>query len=130
MTESESPGVAELLARARAGLDRLSPTAAAAAQRAGAVLVDIRPRDLRAAEGEIPGALPVERTVLEWRFDPVGEWRRPEASADTHVVVVCSEGYSSSLAADALRQIGVVGGFRAWRAAGLPVVPGGSAALP
>jgi rhodanese-related sulfurtransferase len=99
------------------------------------VLVDIRPAAQRAAEGEIPGALIVERNVLEWRFDPVSDARLPQASYDLRVVVVCSEGYTSSLAAVALQDLGVRhatdldGGFLAWQAAGLPVVsaaPGGS----
>lgn len=128
--------VDDLLAEARAGLRRLSPSEADRARRDGAVLVDIRPSELRAAEGEIPGALVVERNVLEWRFDPASTWRLPQAGAETEVVVVCSEGYTSSLAAYTLQRLGVrratdlAGGFRAWRAAGLPVVPGGSPALP
>jgi rhodanese-related sulfurtransferase len=125
-----------LLAEARAELDRLGPVEAAAAQRDGAVLVDIRPYALRAAEGEIPGALPVERNVLEWRFDPQSTARLPITGYDVPVVVVCSEGYTSSLAAHALRRLGLrratdlTGGYRAWRAAGLPTVPGGTPALP
>lgn len=128
--------VDQLLDAARAGLDRLEPREAAAAQADGAVLVDIRPHAFRAAEGEIPGALVVERTVLEWRLAPDGDSRLPQAGADTRVVVVCNEGYASSLAADSLRRIGVagatdlIGGFRAWAAAGLPTRPGGSVALP
>ena len=99
------------------------------------MLVDIRPAAQRAAEGEIPGALIVERNVLEWRFDPASDARLPQASYDLRVVVVCSEGYTSSLAAAALQDLGVRhatdldGGFLAWQAAGLPVVsaaPGGS----
>jgi rhodanese-related sulfurtransferase len=125
-----------LLAEARAGLRRLTPAEAAAAQAAGAVLVDIRPHALRAAEGEIPGALVVERNVLEWRFDPASAARLPVTGYDAEVVVVCSEGYTSSLAAYALRRLGLcraadlAGGYRAWRAAGLPTSPGGSPALP
>ena len=125
-----------LLSDARAGLRRLDPTEAARAQAAGAVLVDIRPHASRAAKGEIAGALVVERTVLEWRFAPDSPWRLPQAAADAVLVVVCNEGYSSSLVADTLRRLGVpgatdlVGGFRAWAAAGLPTVPGGSPALP
>jgi rhodanese-related sulfurtransferase len=128
--------VDDLLAEARAGLDRLGPAEAAAAQRAGAVLVDIRPHALRSAEGEIAGALPVERNVLEWRFDPQSPARLPVTGYDVQVVVVCSEGYTSSLAAHALRRLGLsratdlAGGYRAWRAAGLPTVPGGTPALP
>jgi rhodanese-related sulfurtransferase len=116
-----------LLAEARAGLVRLTPEEALRAQADGAVLVDIRPEANRRAEGAIPGAVVVERTVLEWRLDPACEARLPLASYDLHVVVVCNEGYSSSLAAATLQQLGVdratdlVGGFRAWKAAGLPV---------
>ena len=116
-----------LLAEARADLVRLTPEDALRAQDAGAVLVDIRPEADRRAEGAIPGAVVIERTVLEWRLDPACEARLPLASYDLHVVVVCNEGYSSSLAAATLQQLGVhratdlVGGFRAWKAAGLPV---------
>lgn len=120
-------GIDALLAQARAGLVRLTPEEALRAQAAGAVLVDTRPEADRRAEGTIPGAVVVERTVLEWRLDPACEARLPLASYDLHVVVVCNEGYSSSLAAATLQQLGVsratdlVGGFRAWKAAGLPV---------
>jgi rhodanese-related sulfurtransferase len=125
-----------LLSGARTRLRRLDPAAAARAQAAGAVLVDIRPHAFRVAEGEIPGALVVERNVLEWRFAPDSPWRLPQARADAVLVLVCNEGYASSLAADALRRLGVpaatdlAGGFRAWAAAGLQTVPGGSRALP
>lgn len=128
--------VEELLAAARSRVPSLAPAEALAATEAGAVLVDIRPHAFRAAEGEIPGALVVERNVLEWRFAPDGEWRVPQAGADVQVVVLCNEGYASTLAADALREVGVTGatdlagGFRAWAAAGLPTVPGGSPAIP
>ena len=117
----------DLLAEARHDLVRLTPAEALAAQRRGAVLVDVRPEAHRLAEGALPGAVVVERTVLEWRLDPASDARLPWASYDVHVVVVCNEGYSSSLAAATLRQLGVhratdlVGGFRAWRADGLPV---------
>ena len=116
-----------LLAEARAGLVRLTPEEALRAQADGAVLVDVRPEANRRAEGAIPGAVVIERTVLEWRLDPACEARLPMASYDLHVVVVCNEGYSTSLAAATLQQLGVdratdlVGGFRAWKAAGLPV---------
>ena len=117
----------ELLAEARARLDRVTPTQAAARIADGAVLVDIRPAAQRSREGEVPGSLVVERNVLEWRFDPAGDARLPEATGyDVDVIVLCSEGYTSSLAADALRSLGldratdVVGGFHAWAAAGLP----------
>jgi rhodanese-related sulfurtransferase len=120
----------EVLARARTRLARLSPAQARAAIDDGAVLVDIRPAAQRAAEGEIPGAMVVERNVLEWRFDPASAARIPMASYDLRVIVVCSEGYTSSLAAAALQDLGVhlatdlAGGFRAWQAAGLPVISG------
>jgi rhodanese-related sulfurtransferase len=123
-----------LLADARARLRRLGPLEAHLAQGAGGVLVDIRPHAQRVAEGEVPGALVVERNVLEWRFDPWGSARLALASADLRVVVVCSEGYTSSLAAAALHDVGVPhatdldGGFAAWRAAGLPTVTGGTPA--
>jgi rhodanese-related sulfurtransferase len=123
-----SRSIDQLLAEARARLDRFSPLRASRAARAGALLVDIRPAAQRAAEGEIPGALIVERNVLEWRFDPASDARLPQASYDLEVIVVCSEGYTSSLAAAALQDLGIHGatdldgGFRAWQAAGLPVV--------
>jgi rhodanese-related sulfurtransferase len=121
----------ELLAEARSRLVRLSPREAAAHVAAGALLVDIRPAAQRAREGGVPGALVVERNVLEWRFDPASDARLPVATGyDVEVIVLCSEGYTSSLAADALRSLGltrstdVVGGFAAWTAAGLPTVDG------
>ncbi|MFC4055036.1 rhodanese-like domain-containing protein [Actinomadura syzygii] len=121
----------EVLADARDRLTRIDPTQAHAETRDGALLVDIRPAAQRADEGEVPGALIVERNVLEWRFDPASDARLPEATGhDLRVIVLCSEGYTSSLAAASLQELGltratdVVGGFRAWRAAGLPTVGG------
>jgi rhodanese-related sulfurtransferase len=125
--KTSSRTVDDLLAEARAGLVRLTPAEALEAQRQGAVLVDTRPEADRRADGGIPGAVVIERTVLEWRLDPACEACLPLAAYDLHVVVVCNEGYSSSLAAATLQQLGVhratdlVGGFRAWKAAGLPV---------
>ena len=123
--------VDDLLAEARSRITRVTPVEALARIAEGAVLVDIRPAAQRAREGEVPGALVVERNVLEWRFDPASEARLPQATGyDVDVVVLCSEGYTSSLAADALRSLGltsasdVVGGYQAWVAAGLPTVPG------
>ncbi|KOT26329.1 sulfurtransferase [Streptomyces rimosus subsp. rimosus] len=117
-----------LLEAARAGLDRVAPHQAAEIQRDGGLLVDIRYAELRERDGTIPGALIVERNELEWRLDPTGAHRAPQATGhDLPVVVVCNEGYASSLAAVSLRQLGLyratdlVGGFQAWRAAGLPV---------
>jgi rhodanese-related sulfurtransferase len=121
----------QVLDDARVRLARLNPQQAQRAVAAGAVLVDIRPAAQRAAEGEIPGALIVERNVLEWRFDPASAARLPQASYDAHVIVVCSAGFTSSLAAAALQDLGVRhatdldGGFLAWQAAGLPVVSAG-----
>jgi rhodanese-related sulfurtransferase len=117
----------ELLADARTRIDRVTPHEAAGRVARGAVLVDIRPAAQRAREGEVPGALTVERNVLEWRFDPASDARLPEATGyDVDVIILCSEGYTSSLAADALRSLGLHratdldGGFHAWAAAGLP----------
>lgn len=122
-------GIDELLERVREGLDRVEADAAHEAARAGeALLVDIRYAALRERDGLIPSALVVERNELEWRLDPQGSHRAPEATShDLRVVIVCNEGYASSLAAASLRQLGLhratdlVGGFQAWRAAGLPV---------
>jgi rhodanese-related sulfurtransferase len=117
----------DVLAAARARITRLTPAQAHHAVAAGAVLVDIRPQAQRQAEGQIPGAVIVERNVLEWRLDPESATRLPMAGYDLHVIVFCSEGYTSSLAAAALLDLGIrrpadlAGGFRAWRASGLPV---------
>jgi rhodanese-related sulfurtransferase len=131
VTETDRPAGArsidEILAAARLRLTRLDPREALEEQRDGALLVDIRPVAQRAAEGEVPGALPIERNVLEWRLDPASDARLPQARGyDLRVIVICSEGYTSSLAAAALHDLGlsrstdVIGGFRAWAAAGLP----------
>jgi len=119
----------QMLAAARSRLRRLSPAEAARAIDRDALLVDIRPAGQRATEGEIPGALVIERNVLEWRVDPTSDARIPQASYEVPVIVICSEGYTSSLAAASLRELGVDatdidGGFHAWVAAGLPAVPG------
>jgi rhodanese-related sulfurtransferase len=121
--------VAELLAEARARLDRVSPEEAEAAVHDGALLVDIRSEVDRAADGVIPGSLHQPRNALEWRADPASGHDDPRLSADLdrRIVIVCSDGYQSSLAAATLQDLGfaratdLVGGFRAWRAAGLPV---------
>ena len=121
----------QVLAEARSRLDRLSPGQALAASRAGALIVDIRPAAQRAAEGEVPGSLVIERNVLEWRFDPASTARLPQARYDLRVIIMCSAGYTSSLAAAALQDLGIRnatdldGGFLAWAAAGLPVGPAG-----
>lgn len=123
--------VGEILAQARGRLKRLGPQQAYDAMHAGALLVDIRPQAQRTAEGELPGALVVERNVLEWRLDPASDARLPEAGDYRRpVIVVCSEGYASSLAAASLQDLGLVnatdlaGGFRAWAGSGLPVTSG------
>jgi rhodanese-related sulfurtransferase len=119
----------EILAAARQRLTRLHPRQAFQGQRDGALLVDIRPAAQRAAEGEVPGALTIERNVLEWRLDPASDVRLPQVEGyDVRVIVFCSEGYTSSLAVAALHDLGltrstdVTGGFRAWAAAGLPTI--------
>ncbi|GHH87763.1 sulfurtransferase [Streptomyces sulfonofaciens] len=122
------------LERVRSGLDRVEARAAHQAARSGeALLVDIRYEALRVRDGLIPGALVVERNELEWRLDPLGSHRLPEATDhDLWVVVICNEGYASSLAAASLQHLGLhratdlVGGFQAWRAAGLPVTAAAS----
>jgi rhodanese-related sulfurtransferase len=118
----------ELLARAREGLTRLHPHEAALAMRRGATLVDIRSDSQIARDGVVPGALVIARNVLEWRLDPASDYRHQRAPdlAD-HVILMCDEGYQSSLAAATLQQLGfehatdLAGGFQAWRADGLPV---------
>ncbi len=118
----------DVLRRARSRLKRLRPEEAAAELERGALLVDTRTEIQRRESGEIPGALVIDRTVLEWRLDPTGPDRIPEATDHrVRVIVICAEGYSSSLAAASLQDLGllnatdVVGGFEAWNAAGLPV---------
>lgn len=128
---SGTSGIEQVLSAARGRLDRLTPHQVHEAVDAGkAILVDIRPEAQRAVEGSIPGTLIVERNVLEWRFDPSSSARLPIAT-DHHlqVIVFCSEGYTSSLAAAALQDIGLyratdmIGGFHAWQAASLRIVP-------
>jgi rhodanese-related sulfurtransferase len=117
-----------LLAQARQRLTRLDSAAASQAARHGATLVDIRTESQIARDGAIPGALVIPRNMLEWRLDPASSHRHPNApELDDLVILVCHEGYQSSLAAATLQQLGfaratdVVGGFHAWRAAGLAV---------
>jgi rhodanese-related sulfurtransferase len=122
--------IAELLAAARSELERLDARAAQAALAEGAALIDIRTEAQIAADGTVPGALVIGRNVLEWRLDPASGVRHPQAPGlEDHVILMCDEGYQSSLAAAALQRLGfdratdLIGGFRAWRAAGLPVKP-------
>ncbi len=123
--------VDQLLAQARRGLHRVDAQQAKQLQDDGGLLIDIRPAAQRAEFGEIPGALIVERNNLEWRLDPEGSHRIPEAAEpDRPVVIICQEGYASSLAAASLLHMGraavtdLAGGFMAWKSAGLPTTPG------
>ena len=125
--------VNDLLADARARLHRVEPERAYAAMRAGALLVDIRSEVQRQADGIVPGALFFPRNVLEWRLDPASGHADPRVPGlGAQVIVMCNEGYQSSLAAASLQELGfaratdLVGGFQAWRAAGLPVEPAGT----
>jgi rhodanese-related sulfurtransferase len=123
-----APTIDEVVERARRRLLRVTPEQAAAELAQGALLVDTRTESQRAVQGEIPGAIVIDRSVLEWRLDPTSP-SRIEAAKDHHVrvIVVCAEGYSSSLAAASLQDVGLVnatdliGGFEAWNAAGLPI---------
>lgn len=133
MTSDQLPPpvtVDELLADARAELARLTPAEALAAVQAGASIVDIRPSEQRDRDGLVPGAHVIARNVLEWRLDPRSEHRDPVvASAGGQVIVMCDEGYQSSLAAAILRRLGLdatdmIGGVQAWRAEGLPLERG------
>ena len=117
----------DILAAARARLSRVTPAEAFAELDAGAVLIDIRPAAQRAAAGEIPGSVVIERNHLEWRLDPESSARLPWATGyDLRPIVICAEGYTSSLAAAALQDLGlaratdVAGGYQAWEARGLP----------
>ncbi|WP_026426133.1 rhodanese-like domain-containing protein [Actinokineospora inagensis] len=124
------------LAAARSDLTRVTPTTANTLQSTGALIVDIRPHTNRATEGEIPGSLIIERIHLEWRLDPEGSHRIQGFDENSTIIVMCNEGYASSLAARDLQQLGLknatdlIGGYRAWAAAGLPVQPGGTPAIP
>jgi rhodanese-related sulfurtransferase len=126
----QPPGrsIDQILREARQRLHRVGPAEAQRAMNAGALLVDIRPQAQRAQEGCVPGALHVERNVLEWRFDPRSDARLPEATGyGRQVIVMCSQGYTSSLAAAALQDLGLsnatdlAGGFQAWVRSGLAV---------
>ena len=113
-----------LLAEARAGMDRVQPADLNAEIAAGALVVDIRPVDQRRRDGKLPGAVVIDRNVLEWRLDPTSAYRIPEVDGSAmRVIVVCNEGFSSSLAAATLRRLGLafatdlIGGFQAWQQA-------------
>jgi rhodanese-related sulfurtransferase len=124
----DQTGVAAELARSRAGVTRLTPAQARDATVAGALLIDTRTESQRAEQGELPGAIVIDRTILEWRLDPTSPTCIAEVTdTDVQVIVVCQQGFSSSLAAASLRRVGLhratdlIGGFQAWRDAGLPV---------
>jgi rhodanese-related sulfurtransferase len=121
-------GIDAVVAASRAGVSRLSPAEVLEARARGALVVDTRTDSQRRRQGELPGAVVIDRTVLEWRLDPASDARIPEATGyDLEVVVVCRQGYSSSLAAASLRAIGLHratdldGGVEAWLDAGLPM---------
>ena len=120
----------DLFRQASARIDRLTPGEVRAEMAAGAVLVDIRARDNRVRDGIVPGSLHIPRTVLEWRADPDSPSRNAHVGGlEGRVILICDQGYSSVLAAATLRDLGfsraadLIGGFEAWRAAGLPVTP-------
>jgi rhodanese-related sulfurtransferase len=127
----------QILAEARSRLARLTPEQAFAESGAGATLIDIRPAAQRAAAGEVPGSVVIERNHLEWRLDPASEARLPWVTGyGLRFIVICAEGYTSSLAAAALQDLGlaratdVAGGYQAWQEAGLPTArPAGRAVV-
>ncbi len=121
------PSIDDLLRDARGRIGRVSPAEAVEIAQQGGLLVDIRPSEQRARDGEVSGALVIDRNVLEWRLDPASAHRIPEVTSHRQpIVVLCNEGYASSLAAATLAALGfvtvvdVIGGYQAWRADGLP----------
>ena len=119
---TDLPAIDVMLAHARSRLDRVRPENLAAELAAGAILIDTRPIGQRQRDGDLPGAIVVDRNVLEWRLDPTSPYRLPFATdADARLIIFCNEGYSSSLAAATLQELGLrfatdlVGGFQAWR---------------
>ncbi|WP_433201349.1 rhodanese-like domain-containing protein [Dactylosporangium sp. CS-047395] len=128
MITEQGPGVDTVLAEARRGVRRYTPHETLAARQRGAIVVDTRTETQRAETGELPGAIVIDRTVLEWRLDPASDVRIAEAvSYDVEIIVVCRQGFSSSLAAESLRRVGLhratdlEGGIEAWLRAGLPL---------
>jgi rhodanese-related sulfurtransferase len=118
---ADPAAIDRLLARARSRLDRVAPEDLAVEVEAGAIVVDIRPVEQRQRDGELPGAVVVDRNVLEWRLDPTSPYRLPIADdPDLRVIVACNEGYASSLAAATLQELGLrratdlIGGYEAW----------------
>jgi rhodanese-related sulfurtransferase len=121
MSEEDGPAIDRMLQEFRRGLDRVDPGDLGAVQAAGALVVDIRPLEQRQRDGELPGAVVIDRNVLEWRLDPSSPYRLAVADDPARrIVLVCNEGYASSLAAHTLQQLGLVnatdlcGGYQAW----------------
>jgi rhodanese-related sulfurtransferase len=118
--------IEQLLAEARRRIRRFEPAEAMSAAEAGAVIIDLRTDHARERDGIVPGSLHIPRTVFEWRIDPTSPWRNPHITAASQLILVCDHGFSSSLAAANAVDLGfagagdVVGGFEAWRTAGLP----------
>jgi rhodanese-related sulfurtransferase len=133
MVDADRSAVSRLLEESRAGLRRVQPEELETVRAAGALVVDIRPVEQRRRDGELPGAVVVDRNVLEWRLDPTSGFEIPAAREGRRVVLVCNEGYASSLAAATLQDLGLTGatdlagGYRAWRehvgADGVPPSP-------
>jgi len=122
MPDVDGSAIARLLGECRSSLERVRPEQLAQALADGALVVDIRPIHQRERDGELPGAVVIDRTVLEWRLDPSSPYRLSVSdNADRRIVIVCNEGYSSSLAAHTLQMLGLVnatdliGGYQAWR---------------
>jgi rhodanese-related sulfurtransferase len=132
MNDDDGSAISHLLGEVRRRLDRVGPADLADVQAAGAIVVDIRPVDQRQRDGELPGAIVVDRNVLEWRLDPTSPHRLPVVDdPERRIVLVCHEGYSSSLAAHTLQLLGLrnasdlCGGFKAW-ASSVTEPPAGS----
>ena len=130
VADGDGAAITRHLERVRGTVGRLTPEQALAEWKDGALLIDTRTFEQRRVQGDVPGALRIDRTVLEWRLDPTGPWCIPDVDGpDMRIIVLCRHGFSSSLAAASLRAIGlhratdVDGGFEAWRDAGLPVTP-------
>jgi rhodanese-related sulfurtransferase len=126
---AERSAIDRLVAQARIGMDRVLSEDLPAEVAAGALVVDIRTVEQRRRDGDLPGALVIDRTVLEWRLDPTSPHHIPETAPGRRIVLVCNEGYSSSLAARTLRDLGLtratdlVGGFQRWRHSTTPLGP-------
>jgi rhodanese-related sulfurtransferase len=121
--EQERNSIAKILAEARQSLLRVTPEQLSGELENGTLIIDIRPVEQRQRDGELPGAIVIDRNVLEWRLDPTSEHRLPQVTGyDIRIVIVCNEGYSSSLAAAVLQKLGLhqavdmIGGYQAWLA--------------